>query len=1733
MAHWGSKKTENSTASDNKEDCDFLQSTGPCVRPDKMKLSQLKKELENRGLSITGSNGDLISRLETDDGRESILELVQSIGGKMTEDAFDLVLKYLGLDKHFQTGPCNVQEGPKECPLGTLGMPDLPDNMACHFKDTCTGIECCIEIPGIGLTLHPFIIIDPCEYTLNYGVNTINETIQLINYEWEFSLSEWADRVGTDIKSQLKTEFRTLLLEQLGLDVMLKNPSCNRTDNMYSPSVNGWNNECSTLTPPALSGPASCYIPDYCTGIDCCLDFDYLDLHLNFYLYVDTCNYVIRGGIEKFTFEYQLLDYQWGETQIFTLMDIIYLEYSIHDLKGENSYMLNGKIKVCLQKGGRSCLFTKTLFENAKIQKFGCDWSHSEFKIPGCQKTLPFNLPAVPNTMSCHLTDTCTVCPSNVPLQDLTGSLSCTIPDYCTGIDCCVEIPQIGRTFHVYLLLDACSHRLKIGIENLGLDQAYFNFEFDFSPSKLLQDSGFSIADDLPDVILSQVLEKIGVIDYLLTPECDLGDYTPSVNGWINKCPLAVPFPDLTIPASCYMPSHCTAVDCCIDVDFLHRSFHTYIDLNTYFSLEKYTADAGEVLNSLKEPFIQKLMEDLGISSYLSDDPCNITSEDYTPNHQGWKSEDFTPNHQRWKSECTSSYLTLTLPSSVSCVIPPSCSALSCCMDFQLISRAIMYEIHIDPCTYTMSLTLEKLHVKISLLKYTWGETHKFSLQGGIIINYKIDEFYNERMFIVSLNISICYEANGPCALDLKILENSKLPIPFCDFSQGIPGFKFNSWLTDHDLSPSLSQLSDLMASKLLEDLGIAEYLQEPSCNPATDIAFSNVQSNGWNSACPRAVLPNLPDDVVCHLDSTCTSVTCCALVGLINRNIHFFLTVDPCNQTFSLGIEKYQFEFSLYETDFNLQKQFHIGRVLEIDYMISDMAGERVYYMDLSIKVCFNDEGPCLIQANIFSNTKLPKIQCSWRKGFFDPDFSLAEFVSDSGLSTLDSFAVSKLMDYLGVSDYLLSEQCDVTQLPYNSSVNGWTDDFSLENFLSSKGLSPKLSEVPTEVLLQLSNKLGIASFYVANQCNRVDTPYIPNKDGWNNDCDTLTSDLPLLPGTTVCHIQETCTLVSCCFSVDKIGQSFQASVDIDPCRSLLTVTIEKFRLQKNLLDFQWGTPVEMWLFGLLRLEYKIMDLDDDQYKVDMNMSICYTDTHPCDYSIHLWTDTQINKTMCELAAGFLDSGKTENVQLHGVYQLRLDPSDLQGGFRNLYNDLASSEQVQEFLKEAKDYELSEFIDKLLGDPTNIFKRTDIIVKGDVSFPRTNVVIVPPIYYDIPVGPLILRLGSDPFNKKVLDQLFTGAIAGRLVGPKSAPDTIKSTPGDCARACADLPPTKCMSFNYDFGKGVCELMEAIEGHHYSRSKSGLFEHYERLGIGKSKQFVYENLQLLHNKLYYFNLRLVNVLGYYSIITTPGVIVDTTTPETGFISNKTADYLEILPCLDLIPGDRPDWKLLCKGVNPKIQNHRLVVDGPGSQTVFNGPTPMFDLKFTRANAYIAVDLRKIGVADQALIVDNTPPIAGQVLDGSVQGTDLQFTKEYQKSDVTSLSSNFEFIDEESGLDHYKIQIYQHHEGVRSQVIPGGTDIMSWTAFGTEKDIYIPDLTLQLTDLKTYTPVYYVSVKAENGAGQESNPVTSTPIVVVDEDKPGMYDRVKVTGQESNPVTSTPIVVVDEDKPGYV
>jgi hypothetical protein len=57
--------------------------------------------------------------------------------------------------------------------------------------------------------------------------------------------------------------------------------------------------------------------------------------------------------------------------------------------------------------------------------------------------------------------------------------------------------------------------------------------------------------------------------------------------------------------------------------------------------------------------------------------------------------------------------------------------------------------------------------------------------------------------------------------------------------------------------------------------------------------------------------VPHLPKDVVCHLDSTCTGISCCVYVELIHKNINIFLALEPCNNKIRFGIEKYQFTIS------------------------------------------------------------------------------------------------------------------------------------------------------------------------------------------------------------------------------------------------------------------------------------------------------------------------------------------------------------------------------------------------------------------------------------------------------------------------------------------------------------------------------------------------------------------------------------------------------------------------------------------------------------------------------------------------------------------------------------------------------------------------------------------------------------------------------------------------------
>ncbi|KAI8516746.1 hypothetical protein Bbelb_053270, partial [Branchiostoma belcheri] len=197
----------------------------------------------------------------------------------------------------------------------------------------------------------------------------------------------------------------------------------------------------------------------------------------------------------------------------------------------------------------------------------------------------------------------------------------------------------------------------------------------------------------------------------------------------------------------------------------------------------------------------------------------------------------------------------------------------------------------------------------------------------------------------------------------------------------------------------------------------------------------------------------------------------------------------------------------------------------------------------------------------------------------------------------------------------------------------------------------------------------------------------------------------------------------------------------------------------------------------------------------------------------------------------------------------------------------------------------------------------------------------------------------------------FTGGRTGRVISAPIASLRL-DTPQQCATECVKHPPAKCLSFNYDYGHGTCELLEEIEGHGVKMHEVGHFHNFERLGVGHAVEFRHEDLQLRHDGLYYFNFYLNNSLGYVNILTSRGVLADFTPPSPGPLQNVNMDVLMPEACEDFVLDH---WEQFRCGEQTPLPNHRWIVDGEGSRTVFNGHEPLVDMRYTRANRYVSAN----------------------------------------------------------------------------------------------------------------------------------------------------------------------------------
>ena len=69
-------------------------------------------------------------------------------------------------------------------------------------------------------------------------------------------------------------------------------------------------------------------------------------------------------------------------------------------------------------------------------------------------------------------------CKIDLSLLELPEEISCHIPDYCTGIECCVFVGLIRRSFQVQVLLDGCSNKVTVAIEKLRRTKVFRNYDY-------------------------------------------------------------------------------------------------------------------------------------------------------------------------------------------------------------------------------------------------------------------------------------------------------------------------------------------------------------------------------------------------------------------------------------------------------------------------------------------------------------------------------------------------------------------------------------------------------------------------------------------------------------------------------------------------------------------------------------------------------------------------------------------------------------------------------------------------------------------------------------------------------------------------------------------------------------------------------------------------------------------------------------------------------------------------------------------------------------------------------------------------------------------------------------------------------------------------------------------------------------------------------------------------------
>ncbi|XP_053398211.1 uncharacterized protein LOC128556642 [Mercenaria mercenaria] len=718
-------------------------------------------------------------------------------------------------------------------------------------------------------------------------------------------------------------------------------------------------------------------------------------------------------------------------------------------------------------------------------------------------------------------------CPKPIDVAVLPEFIACHIPSYCTGVDCCVYVDLVKRSFKIYVHLDPCNYIFAIGIDQFGLNISLLEYDW----GKTEEFSMFGVMR-----ISYSVTNLDAEHQYVLNLKISICFKSAACDENI------ILLEDTRIPK----------IGC---------EWNTSLsDFNLDQYLERIGSQIENIGDNLSEVAADKLLETLGVSMFMFQTQCK------------------TSGGNTLRNECDQFETELTaIPDIMTCSIPVHCTAIECCISIPLIGRSISVSVDLDPCGYQLKVRLERFTKHIQLFDYTWGTWQTLDIKGVFVLQYRLDDLKSSKQLVVSVRVLACFDRNK-CSLDIPIVDNLLLPKPLCNYNGTfkLPGFSFEKWITEN-ANKATDDLTDILKSKLFEDLGITPYLLDDECSKI------DPSHDGWVTDCPLNLsLPVLPNNTNCHLVKHCTGFSCCLNVPLLQRSFSFHLDLDSCNFALNVGIEKLQNNQSLINYEFGRKETIDLFGIVQLSYTLVDEKDLSVYKLSVEVGICLDANMKCDPIIPLLEQVPMPKPLCNLNMGFRLPDFNIAAWLEQHGLteSSLKGTILAKLFDSLGLSQYMLEDGCRFSENPYKNSV-----------------------------------------------------------DGWNIDC-PLDLTLPRLPHELRCYVPSYCTGVECCLNIDVLKRGFSVVLSMDACSNRLVVSIDNLKLNVSLVDYEWGSAKSMSLMGVIKITYSIRNYEESrQFGIDMSLTVCLSHDN-CEFQMTLLDNKTLTKPLCRWDTGFMITG-------------------------------------------------------------------------------------------------------------------------------------------------------------------------------------------------------------------------------------------------------------------------------------------------------------------------------------------------------------------------------------------------------------------------------------------------------------------------------------------------------------